>query len=159
MKATLFKLSAFALLFALAGAGCEKEEEYEDVPLENIKCPCEHEVAFINAISIENILLFDAEKTSWDEMKAQTFDGEKSEFVAYSEESKSMIFYSIRTTATGIGYVCNIPDKIDDWSIPLTGVVISFFADTFEPCSSPPSIGVSQTNYEIILTTLKRRTK
>lgn len=159
MKTTIFKLSAFVLLFALMGAGCEKEEEYEDVSLESLKCPCEHDVSFIKKITVKNILLFDAIETTWDEMKARTFDGEKSEFVAYSEESKSMIFYSIRTTMTGIGYVCNIPDKTCDWAIPSTGVVISFNADAFDACSSPPSIGFSQTNYEIILTTLKRKIK
>jgi hypothetical protein len=158
-KITIFKLGAFILLFAFVGAGCEKEneDEYEDVLLENIKCPCEHEVVFGKTIYIENILLFDAKNTSWDEMKTQTFDGEKSEFVAYSEDSKSMIFYSIRTTMTGIGYVCNIPDKINDWTIPSTGAVISFKADAFDACSSLPSI--SQTSYEIILTSLKRKIK
>lgn len=143
----------------LLPGGCEKEDEYEDVLLENTKCPCEHEAAFIKPVSIKSILLFDSKVTSLNEMKAQTFDGEKSEFVAYSEEPKSMIFYSIRTTMTGICFVCNIPDKISDWTIPSTGVVISFTADAFEACSSPPSIGFQQVNSEIILTTLKRKIK
>lgn len=159
MKTTILKLSALILLLVLMGAGCEKEDEYENIPLESIQCPCENDVSIIKKITVENVLLFDTGKTSWDEMKTQTFDGEKSEFVSYSEDSKSMVFYSVRTTATGIGYVCNIPDKINDWTIPSTGVVISFKADAFDACSSPPSIGFSQTNYEIILTTLKRRIK
>ena len=71
----------------LLPGGCEKEDEYEDVLLENTKCPCEHEAAFIKPVSIKSILLFDSKVTSFNEMKAQTFDGEKSEFVAYSEES------------------------------------------------------------------------
>lgn len=143
----------------LLPGGCEKEDEYEDVLLENTKCPCEHEATFIKPVSIKSILLFDSKVTSLNEMKAQTFDGEKSEFVAYSEEPKSMIFYSIRTTMTGICFVCNIPDKISDWTIPSTGVVISFTADAFEACSSPPSIGFQQENSEIILTALKRKIK
>jgi hypothetical protein len=108
---------------------------------------------------MKSILLFDAKKNSWDEMKAQTFDGEKSEFFAYSEESKSMIFYSIRTTMSGIGNVCNIPGKISDWAIPSTGVVLSFKADAFEACSSSPAIGFQQTSSEMVLTTLKRKMK
>jgi len=142
----------------LLGAGCEKEEEYEDISLENLKCPCEHNVSFIKTITVENILLFDAKETTWDEMKAQTFDGEKSEFVSYSEELKSMIFYSIRTTMTGISYVCNIPEKINDWTIPSTGIVITLYANEYELCIPQPSIA-NNTYSNCILTTLKRKIK
>lgn len=147
------------------GAGCEKEEEYEDISLENIKCPCEHDVSFIRKITFENILLFYSKETTWDEMKAQTFDGEKSEFVSYSEESKSMIFYSIVNeglpTIGGVSicHVCNTPEKINEITIPSTGLLISFSADVFEVCYETPSIGFSQTNTEIILTSLKRKIK
>lgn len=158
MKTIFLKLSAFILLFGLMGAGCEKEEEYEDIPLESIKCPCEHDVAFIKKITIENILLFDAQKTSLDEMKAQTFDGEKSEFVAYTEKSKSMIFYSIRTTMKGTSYVCNIPEKINDWTIPSTGIVITLNANEYELCIPRPSIA-NNTYSNCVLTTLKRKIK
>ena len=67
MKTTILKISVFLLLFSLMGTGCEKEDEYEDISLESLKCPCEHDVAFIKKITVENILLFDAEKTSCDE--------------------------------------------------------------------------------------------
>lgn len=142
----------------MLGAGCEKEEEFEDISLEGIECPCEHELFFIKKITVENILLFDAKKTKWDEMKAQTFDGEKSEFVSYSEESKSMIFYSIRTTMTGISYVCNIPEKINDWIIPSTGIVIILYANEYELCIPLPSIANNTYSY-CVLTTLKRKIK
>jgi hypothetical protein len=141
----------------LLPGGCEKEDEYEDVLLENTKCPCEHEAAFIKPVSIKSILLFDSKVTSLNEMKAQTFDGEKSEFVAYSEEPKSMIFYSIRTTMTGICFVCNIPDKISDWTIPSTGIVITFKANEYELCIPLP--GTNNTYSNCVLTSLQRKIK
>lgn len=158
MITTIFKIRVFILLFILMGAGCKKEDEYEDIPLENIKCPCEHDVSYIKQIVVENVVLFDSAKTSWDEMKTQTFDGEKSEFVSYSEELKSMAFYSVRTTMTGISYVCNIPDKISNWSIPSTGIVITLNANEYESCIPKPNIA-NNTYSNCVLITLKRRIK
>jgi len=165
MKTTILKISVTLLFLSLIGAGCKKEGAYEDIPLEYIKCPCEHGVSFIKKISVENILLFDAKETTWDEMKTQTFDGEKSEFVSYSEESKSMIFYSIVNeglpTIGGVSicHVCNAPETINEITISSTGLLISFSADVFEACYETPSIGFSQSNTEIILTSLIRRIK
>ena len=147
---------AFLLLF-VTQAGCEKKDEYEDVLLENTKCPCEHEAAFIKPVSIKSILLFDSKVTSLNEMKTQTFDGEKSEFVAYSEESKSMVIYSIRTTMSGISNVCNIPGKISDWTIPSTGIVITFKANEYELCIPLPSTNNTYSN--CVLTSLQRKIK
>ena len=158
MKATLLEISFVFLFLSLMGAGCEKEEEYENISLESLKCPCEHDVSFIKKITKENILLFDAKKTSLDEMKTQTFDGERSEFVFYSEESKSMQYYSVRTTTTGIMYICNVHRKINDWIIPSTGVMISFGADEFEICIPPPGIA-NNTYSNCVLTSLKRTIK
>lgn len=158
MKSIHLKISFVLLILCFMGAGCEKDDEYEDIPLENNKCPCERDVPFIKKISKENILLFDAKKTSLDEMKTQTFDGEKSEFVSYSEELKTMTFYSVRITMTGISYVCNVPGKINDWTIPSTGVLISFDADEFEVCISPPGIA-NNTYSNCVLTSLKRTLK
>ena len=163
MKTKKFKLLSICLLLlplciVILGSGCEKEEEYENISLESLKCPCEHDLPLIKKITVEDILLFDAKETTWDEMKAQTFDGEKSEFVSYSDESKSMTFYSVRTTMTGIIYVCNVPEKINDWTIPLTGVVISFYADEFELCT--PQVSITNNTYSnCILTSLKRKIK
>lgn len=158
MKTTILKIGFIFLFLVTMGAGCEKEDNYENIPLEYAQCPCSNDLSFIKKITVENILLFNVKETTWDEMKAQTFDGEKSEFVAYSEESKSMIFYSIRTTMTGISYVCNVPEKINDWTIPSTGVVISFYADEFELCTPQGSI-TNNTYSNCILTSLKRKIK
>jgi len=156
MKTTSLKISAIVLLFTLMGAGCKKEEAFEDLPLEYVKCPCDHDMAFIKKVAIQNVLLFDASKTSWDEMKNRTFDGEKSEFVSYSEKTKSMIYYSVRTTMTGSSYVCNVPEELKDWTITSTGVVISFSADEFVSCI--PQSGIANNTFSnCVLTTFKRK--
>ena len=158
MKITILKISIMFLFLSIMGAGCEKEEEYEDISLSSLKCPCEHDLSFIKKVSVENILLFDVNETTWDEMKTQTFNGEKSAFIAYTKETKSMIFYSIRTTMTGISYVCNVPEKINGWTIPAPGVEISFCADEFELCT--PHGGIANNTYSnCILTSLKRKIK
>lgn len=96
-------------------------------------------------------------KTLLNEMKTQTFDGEKSEYISYSKQTKSMIFYLFRSNTLSICDVCNVPEQINDWTIPLTGVVISFYADEFEACYSPPSIGFTQSYGCFVLTSLKRK--
>ena len=158
MKTFLLKISFIFLLACFVGAGCEKEDEYENIQLENLKCPCDHDAAFIKKISRDNILLFDAEKTTWGEMKAQTFDGEKSEFISYTKETKSMIFYAVRTTMIGASNICNIPTKIDNWIVPSAGVIISFDANEFESCVSQGGIS-NNTNSDCTLTTFKRKIK
>lgn len=158
MKTTILIINAIVLLFTLMGVGCEKEEAYEVIPLEYVKCPCASDLNFIKKITIENILLFDSAKTSWDEMKTQTFNGDKSEFCSFSGETKNMIYYSFRTTMTGSSYVCNVPAEIKDWTISSTGVVISFSADEFESCMSQSGIA-NNTFSNCVLKTFKRKIK
>jgi hypothetical protein len=164
-KNKFFHKFVLLLLLVLLGTGCEKEDEYEDIPLENLKCPCEHALSSNKKIAVENVLLFDAKKTSWYEMKTKTFNGERSEFFSYSEESKSMIFYSIVNEGfsslggISICYVCNIPEEISEITITSTGLLISFSGDVFEACYMHSSIGFSQTNTGIILTSFKRKIK
>lgn len=158
-KLKLLSIFLFALFYmGLLSAGCEKENEYEDIPLESIQCPCEHKVDFIKRLAKKNILLFDATQTSWDEMKAQTLDNENSEFISYSKETKSMTFYSVRTTMMGVCIICNIPTKLDDWIIPSTGLLISFEADEFKSCTPQPDIA-NNTHSNCVLTILKIKLK
>src|ERR1035437_2752248 len=91
MKTTILKLSAFVLFFALMGAGCEKEKKYEDIPLEYIKCPCNNDTSFTRKITIQDVLLFDASKTSENEMRSLRVDGEKSQFIRYHKDTKSAL--------------------------------------------------------------------
>ncbi len=156
MKTTFLKISAIVLLFLLFGAGCEKEDTFEEIPLEYVKCPCESNMNFIKKMTIENVLLFDSTKTSWDDMKTLTFNGDKSEFVSYSKKTKCMIYYSVRTTMTGSSYLCNVPEEIKDWTISSSGVIISFIADEFELCI--PHSGIANNTFSnCVLTTFKRK--
>lgn len=158
MKTTLLKISFIFLFLSLIGAGCEKEDADEDIPLEYIKCPCDHDVDFLMNIEIHEVLLFDASKTSWDEMRSTTFDGETSQFVSYEKDTKSAKLFTIRGAMTGISELCNFPTTKYTWEIPLSGERISFSADSFNLCM--PKGSTTNTTYSNwILTTLKRKIK
>ena len=45
------KILIVCFLFAAVFTACEKEEEYEDISLESLKCPCENDVPFIKKIT------------------------------------------------------------------------------------------------------------
>ena len=66
MKTKLLLFTLFLSLIMGIG-GCEKNENYpvyENIPLEHIKCPCGQETRFIKKVDFEDILLFDAARTS-----------------------------------------------------------------------------------------------
>lgn len=143
--------------------GCEAEAQYEDISLEYTRCPCEHETNFIKQVSLNNVLLFEASKTSFTEMKEISSHGEESEFVEYFLEKDSAVFYSFKKISNiiyvGIGYICNFPQKAREWVIPHGGIEISFTADTFDSCKGVSSVGFTQTYSDNILISLKRKIK
>jgi hypothetical protein len=148
----------------LLGAGCEDDEDnYESITLEYIKCPCEHETNFLKEVEIDDILLFDASKTSLSEMVGLSSDGERSLFISYSPETDSTVFYSFAKISnisySDIGYICNFPNEAKHWEIPSNGITISFSAKVFEACNGSPSTGFTQTYTDNILTSLKKYTK
>lgn len=158
MKTTFFKISAFALLFALMGASCEKNEQFEEIDLKNTKCPCEHEASFIKEITLENVLLFSTTKTTFEKMKEISFNGERSLFICYTPDTGSSTVYSIRTTMMGVSYICNFPDKAKEWEIPSNGIYISYTANEFELCEPKSSIA-NDTYSNLVLSSLKKQIK
>lgn len=154
-KKILF-ISLFFFFFSLIGiGGCDDEVQYEDIPLEYVKCPCEHETEFIKQASFKDVLLFDATKISFDKMKELSFDGERSLFIYYLSEKDSTVLYSIYTTMMGVGYICNLPDEVKKWEISFDGEHISLSADEFEACE--PRGAIAANSYSnLVLTSLKR---
>jgi hypothetical protein len=163
MKTVIFKLISALLLLGLMGWGCEKENEYEDIPLEYMKCPCEHETDIISEISLDNILLFDADKTSMLDMRKLSLKENSSLFISYSSNSDSIIYYSFKeisnVTYVGIGKICNFPEIAKEWEISPNGDIVSLSAKVFEACDGSPSVGFKQTYTDNILTLLKRQIK
>lgn len=158
MKTTIFKLGALILLFVLMGAGCKKEKNYEDIPLEYIKCLCDHDVSSSSKITIQDILLFEASKTSWNEMKSLSFDGEKSEFISYDKGAKSAKLITIRGSMNDISDICNFPATINLLEIPSAGETVSLNADVFKLCTEKGAI-MNNFYSNCVLTSLKRRIK
>ncbi len=159
MKTMILKLSVFVLIFTLMGAGCEKEKKYEDIPLEYIKCPCNNDTSFTRKITIQDVLLFDASKTSENEMRSLSFDGEKSQFISYHKDTKSALLCIIRVSMEYISDICNFPATINALEIPLTGETVSLNADIFEPCTPKAHTTYSSYSNNCVLTSLKRRIK
>lgn len=149
------------LFFAVIVIGCEKD--YEIIDLKNAKCPCEHETNFIKKTSNENVLLFDANKTTLSEMHEFSYKNNSAVFISYTPESDSTYLYYFKDISNenylGISYICNFPEIAKSWTIPSNGIYISFTADAFEACYSYPSAGFTQLYSDIILTSLKRKVK
>lgn len=159
MKPKFLKLSAIILLFSLMGAGCEKEEEkYENITVDYIKCPCDHEANFIKNLEIEDVLLLDASKISFKDMINLSANGNHSLFVCYYPDTDSVMSYSIHAAMMGVGYICNFPNEINEWDIPEKGNYISFSAQEFDLCEQKGAIAANS-YANLVLTVLKRKLK
>ena len=147
-------------IFLTVFAGCNKEDSYEVIEVEYTKCPCDHETDFIKSVTLENVLLFDSTKTTLNKMKELSFDGICSNFFCYSPETDTIVYYSIckpysnNITITHIAYFCNFPIIVEEWDIPINGFYLSFSADVYNSCNSPP--GINQSYSDNILTSLKK---
>lgn len=141
-------------VISFLASGCDKNSQYEDISIELPQYPYGQEGNFIKHVSYNDILLFDASKTTFDEMKRISADGEKSLFISY-DKSDSIPLFNIHTTMTGIGYICNFPDVVKNWNVNPIGIYISIVADEFELNNE---YGISANTYSIlILKSLKRK--
>ena len=160
LKLLTILLFLLPLCVVLLGAGCDDDDEndYESIPLEYIKCPCDSEMELIKEVAMNNILLFDASMTTFSEMENLSYNGERSLFICYTPETDSVMVYSIRTTMTGVGIFCNFPNAIHGWNISEKGDYVSFSADEFDLCEPKGAIAANTySNY--VLTSLKRKMK
>jgi hypothetical protein len=162
MKVLKSKTGILFLFLFVMEVGCEKSNEYEEILLEHTSCSCE-QATFIKEVEIKDVLLFDATKTSFSEMRHVSLNGKEAEFISYSPETDSTIYYNFKNVDAAyfnsIGYICNFPSSAKTWKIPSDGIYISFSADVFEACYGYPSVGFTQTYTDNILTSLKRKVK
>lgn len=155
MKKSTILFLTICLAITLLTGGCENNSQYEDIPIELPHYPYGQEGDFIKQVSCNDILLFDASKITFDEMKRISADGEKSTFISY-DKSDSIPLFSIRNTMTGVGYICNFPDVVKNWNINPTGTYISIVADEFLLLNN--GYGISANTYSIlILKSFKRK--
>lgn len=142
------------LIVLLVSTRCDKVE-FEEINVEYSSCICDHEADFIKKFIQQEILLFDVTKTSFQEMKDLSFDGERSLFVQYSSNPESTFYYFSQGVIVGFGFICNLPEIVNDWEIPYEGIYISFTADEFEECEPRTSI-TTHFYSNLILTSLKK---
>jgi hypothetical protein len=144
------------------GAGCEKDYEYEIITLKYFKCPCNSEKSITTEIIKDNILIFDANKTSISEMQELALNGQAAEYICYYPEKDSALFCDFNNINiaynNSIGYFCNFPKISEEWVIPHEGIFVSFSADVYEACNGYPAVAFDIYS-ENVLTSLKRRIK
>ena len=137
MKLKTLNFCVYILLLALGGDGCKKTEVIDNTQFVIKKCPCDHETKFIKSVIIDKILLFDASKTSHQQMKDLSFDGNQSFFISYSPDAETLTEYIfINNNHWGVSYVCNFPLLIKNWVIPSDGINISYTAHEYQLCNS-----------------------
>ena len=155
---TIIKIVFLCGIIILSAFSCEKEDLYEEIPLQYSKCPCDHETEFINSINLEKVLLFDSTKTSFFEMKELSTNGDCSKFFSYSTELNTASYTSICGAMVYTGYICNFPKIAKDWDVPSKGIYIFYSADVYKLCEPQNSI-TTYTYSNLVLTSLKKLKK
>lgn len=159
MKTIIIKTGLITLLLFMMGGGCKKDDEYEVITLEYVKCPCNLEMSFIKEVTMDKIMLFDTTKTAITEMQELSLNGENAMFVCYNPQRNNANIYTIRGESVGIGYICNFPEIAREWEISSNGIYISYSANAFESCRALNSIGGTMYFSDNVLTSLKKFNK
>ena len=134
---------------------CERQAFYEEISVDYMKCPCNKDQMFIKSLVQNDVMLFDANKLSLDEMMEKTQIGNEAEFICYFPEKDSALYYNFQGF-TYIGYICNFPESAMEWFVPEGGFLISFSADEYDSCDGCNAIGLNSCG-ELVLKTLNRR--
>ncbi|MFZ5939526.1 MAG: hypothetical protein ACOYXB_03040 [Bacteroidota bacterium] len=152
------KISTRIFIFPLVAClaiSCDKIGNLDnEIALEYIKCSCEYGRTFFGEISADTILLFNASKTSYEDMITISSKNGISEFVAFYTDSSTTKYYKIMGEVTNVGFICNFPDIIEEWNINKNGKYISFSADCYQTCHEVIIVGF-YAYMDLVLTTLK----
>ena len=167
------KALLFTMFFALVTCGCNNKEETIDdddtcgygnreetidVALEYAICPCEDETEYYGHVFRENVLLFDAAKTSPEQMISLSFDSANNsyEYIGFDNNERRATHVIVHGHMGNFGRICNFPEIVD--CIPSTGLRVSFSYDAFSRCK-PPIIIMEDSYADIVLTSLKLHIK
>jgi hypothetical protein len=148
-------LNAAAILLILAGMiSCGEKDGTTDIPLDYVNCPCEHETEFIEKRTYENILMFDAAKTSIDEIHEIALGQGIGLYVFVDFETQvallRIVVHNLRYTYD----ICNFPFNRISQTISKNGLSISVAGNAHETCELSGGV-IQYEYYNIILTSLK----
>ena len=149
-------LFGFVFLWGTIVLSCKDSTLFENIPVTYQKCPCDHVTTFMKTISMNNVLLFDATKTTWGDMQKLSYSDGSSTYCVYAAKTDTAILYDTHGDMTEIGYICNWPDAMKQIDISEKGTPISFSADEYEACNYPVSI-TTITYSNLVLKALKLR--
>jgi len=146
------------MLLLVLAANFSCEDDIKDIPLQYQKCDCDHEAKFYRTYEVNHILLFDAEKVTYNDLPIHTYNGlESISYMICNFTLKEAAITSLNPNSYGLSTICNFPfSEIGD--IPKKGIYVSFIGDGYETCN--PTMEIPENFYDdIVLTTLKIYTK
>ena len=156
MKLKTLNFCVYILLLALGGDGCKKTEVIDNTQFVIKKCPCDHETKFYGSVIMDKILLFDASKTSLQQMKDLSFNENQSFFVCYFPNEESLTCFDFFQPGwSSTSFVCNFPPFIKKWVIPATGIHISFLANEYELCNGKGGPSLQNFYSDLVLISIK----
>lgn len=144
----------FALTISIVG--CQDKNSMEDIPLVYSVCPCDRDRNPQNTFAKDNIILFDASKTSFDQMKELAYD-KKSQgyrFVYINLKNIAIEHFEHVNWRIG-GEICNFPVDMVKPKIPSSGIRISYEGVFYEPCDNDHAVIPENIFSDIVLTSLK----
>jgi hypothetical protein len=159
----ILKFTTAILLIVAGNFSCGKEEDkvWENIPVEYVKCPCEHETVIKESSlnwgsgSTDNVLMIDISKTDEDKIKELLESEEIRQYLSYEPATEKAIytFKSESGVWLTVGFICNFPSRYN-WEIPVNGIRVSFTGDVFEMCK--PIVFIPEHFYfDLVLTSFK----
>lgn len=149
---------AVILLITAGIIACEEgKDKMIDVPLEYMKCPCDHDTMTVTYnLERKNILMIDISGITEDKIedKIKKLDISEQSYVFYNPATGSATFRCTPDPVWRIiRIICNFPIQFN-WKIPVDGIRISFIYDEFQECR-PTTFIPEHINFNIVLTSLK----
>jgi hypothetical protein len=148
------------LILSISFSSCRKDkEEMEEILLEYVKCPCEHETNKQQTFNtISNVLIFDTSKFT--QKQTENFEGFPSEqpYILFDPVTGNAVLltnYGPQWIWNGV--ICNFPVQFN-WKIPVDGMRISITYEVFEKCE-PMGFIPEHFYFDVVLTSLKIQTK
>lgn len=151
MKTKTFLLTMIVLLMMVGGAGCEKENERNNVPY--AECDCVEKEILRPNHSIKGALFFKATTQIESKLLEQLRMGSSEKWVIYNIQTKQATLYIVDGTFFSTGRICNFPDFAKEWNISNNGQKIYIEGIEFKTCKDYGGIGM-YSYFDYVLTTL-----
>jgi hypothetical protein len=138
-------------------SSCGEDDEWEDIPVEYVKCPCDNKVESDLVREFKDILMFDVSKTPQHERRDLTLNEKEglSTYV-YVDFEIGMAGVVIQTgNFITTFHICNFPVNKIPQTIPQNGLSVCMTGDVYEDCIQDVAKIPEYHDLYIVLTSLK----